>query len=83
MQQHVHAGHAQHGGVEIKTPEHVVFDVFAIRLKQIANVNIIALLVLIQGVRRGMGTVQIFHAAGQKAVSEQPFQIAMGVIAVF
>jgi hypothetical protein len=27
MQQHVHAGDAQHGGVKIKAPEHIAIDV--------------------------------------------------------
>ena len=35
VQHHVHAGNAQHGGVEVEAPEHVLVDVFAEGLKQI------------------------------------------------
>jgi uncharacterized protein YcfJ len=67
LEQHVHAGQPEHGGVEIEAPEHVAPDMVAVRLQQVADIDVMAFFVLMQRLGRGVGAVQVFHAARQEA----------------
>ena len=45
VQHHVHARDAQHGGIEVETPEHLTVDVLAVGFEQVARVMQVAVFV--------------------------------------
>src|SRR5690554_475516 len=67
MQHHVHAGHSQHGGIEVEAPEHVLVDMFPIGFQQVTGVMPVTVLVGDDARLAGVLTIEVFHGAGEKA----------------
>ena len=70
VQQQVHGGDAQHGGVEVEAMEHAGADVLPVVFQQVAGVDGLGVavdLLLVGPLRRGVGAQQVFHDADQEA----------------
>ena len=66
MKHHIHAGDAQHGGVEVEAPEHLFVDVLPVGFQQVAGIVFVALFIFEGTGLAGMHPVEVFHGAGQE-----------------